>query len=311
MTIVTKGVINTVVKSNCTYDVELGDVSAGLVNILSRTLINIVPDRPFVFRFTSIPQVYYSARVDDRVYALEEELMTSVDAALVDELFTSISSDASSPLLSASYSSDGAEGELCLNFQKRFNRYENGWGFDPSFVEISPKRKAFLRAFEKYPNATAPEWVTALYWEDKVLEDTLSRISPEEVFYEAIPNSTLLGAGDTLQEVWDVITEFYDYYLRDSVELLMYFVDIEFASKQGKALKTSVEDPTKERFLREAFEYFSVDELISLGEDPYLIDTGFTDYSGALISEIDDLLDDVATYLVRLQTVERFPDLGF
>lgn len=297
------------VSSNFPGGLRLSDEAEALVGKLDAVISKVVGDHNDAnFRFTTIPQVYYSARVKSEP-ELESAILKSVPIELIENLFETVSPK--TPWLSGNYSINPRTGRRCFfNYQDRFNRYQDGWRYNSSSRRVSPKRTALIRFFDKYPRENEPKWLSGLRCEERELQEFIKTASAEEIYGEALSQPEL-EAGPLVTEVWSVISEIYEKKLREEDELRRWFVDSELSSKQEKALRTLVEIPVLNEALAEALESWTEEELLPLGRQPVIVENGFTELQEFPLEDFDEMLEEVFSELVKLQSKKRFPDLGF
>lgn len=297
--------------SNRSEDIAVSPQAGSALSKLDEKISSIMGEvRSVRFRFTVIPQTYYSAETPRNKEALREKL-EAIDAKLVENLFEEMAKD--EPWLSGCYEIlENGDKRCFFNYNKRFNRYESGWKYQEESTFVSPKRAAIVRFFDRKNQKVEPKWVTALRYEEELVQNFLEDADPEVVYRESLEEPVLQHGSSILRKVWDVTSELYERFLLSERGLLEFFIDGELVSKQSKAIKRMIEDPILEELLENAVEWWGAEALFELSDDLYLSESlGASDYSGCLPDEFDEMLEDHFGAIVKAQTSRRFPDLGF
>lgn len=299
------------IQSNHPDGVELSVKAEDLLDSLDQKITEVLKMPCHMnFRFTVIPQTYYDARVAKGNSEIEDAVFGSVSPELIESLFEEMAKKEA--WLSGTYEIMGERRRCFFNYMDRFNRYWDHWRFTNDFTSISPKRGALIRFFDRYPRKKEPKWVNNLRWEEANLKNFLeNEANPQDIYSEALITPRAGGTTAIVEEVWSVLSDLYEERLLKERKLLEYFVDNELASKQPKALKTLIEDPLIEEVLENSLEWWGAEKLLSMGDDPFILDSGGADYSCTEPEELDEMLEDHFRILVKMQSVKRFPDLGF
>lgn len=261
-------------------------------------------------RFTTIPQDYYSIECDDK--NLEEKLSKELQENSLTDLLEASSSN-NSAWLSGVLEVNNGSSKWFFNYQERFNRYGTNWEYNNFDELVSPKRSAIARFFSRhYEEDKFPLWVEELIRKDEEIENTVRTASMEEVFKDSLKAYTILPrrekAEKVIEELWELVNNDYDNSLLESRELLPFVIDEELKYKLRKEIHYVLENPVITKVANNFSKIFSQADLLSLYNSEWIKEQGLSFYTDCL-DDLDEFLVDVLKLLVRIQSMQRFPQL--